>query len=72
MRKTFMAIDQYDQTYHDLGEHPRKELLNRLGHRKCRKMYCDRKDGSAIHVGYVIGRYWCTLYEVKPFERSGQ
>lgn len=71
MSKNYMSIDQYGQTFHDLGENPLKSLKERLGSRKVSKMYRDRCDGSTIHVGYVIGQHWCTLYEVKPFEGSG-
>ena len=67
MSNNYMSIDQYGQTYHDLGKHPRKELMERLGFRKSSKMYRDKIDGTAIHVGYVIGQRWCRLYEVKPF-----
>lgn len=70
MKSNFMAIDQYGQTYHELGNHPRKELIERIGNRHVSKMYQDRKDGSVVHVGYVIGQHWLTLYEVNPFERS--
>jgi hypothetical protein len=66
----YMAIDQYGQTYHDLGQHPRKELIERIGSGHVSKMYLDKKDGGSVQVGYVIGQYWLTLYEVKPFERS--
>lgn len=65
----FMAIDQYGQTYHNLGKHPRKELIERVGGGKVSKMYQDKKDGSTVHTGYVIGGLWLSLYEVKPFER---
>ena len=67
----FMAIDQYGQTYHNLGKHPRKELMERIGCQHVSKMYQEKKDGRIIHAGYVVGQHWCTLYEVKPFERSG-
>lgn len=67
----FMAIDQYGQTYHHLGKHPRKELMERLGCQHVNKIYLDKKDGRTVHVGYVIGQHWCTLYEVKPFEGGG-
>ena len=63
-----MGIDQYGQTYHNLGKYPRKELLARLRYRKAEKMYQDKKDGSTMHCGYVIGRNWITLYEVNPVE----
>jgi hypothetical protein len=26
------------------------------------KMYVDGKDGTAVHIGYVVGRHWCTAY----------
>ena len=71
MKNNFMAIDQYGQTYHDLGSHPRKKLIERIGSGHVSKMYLDKKDGGSVHVGYVIGQHWLTLYEVKPFERSG-
>ncbi len=70
MKDNYMAIDQYGQTYHGLGQHPRKELIERIGSGHVSKMYLDKKDGSVVHVGYVIGQHWLTLYEVKPFERS--
>ena len=66
--KNIMGIDQYGQTYHKLGKYPRKELLERLGYKKADKMYRDKKDGSTVHCGYVIGRNWISLYEVKPIE----
>ena len=68
MSKNFMSIDQHGQTQHDLGAHPRKTLMERLGRKRVGKMYRDKIDGTAVHVGYVIGQHWCTLYEVKPFE----
>jgi hypothetical protein len=66
--RNFMAINKYGHTFHDLGQHPRKELMKRIGCRHVSKMYHDRKDASVIHVGYVVGQHWCTLYEVKPYE----
>ena len=63
-----MGVDQYGETYHNLGKHPRKELLRRLGYRSAVKMYRDKKDGSTVSYGYVIGRLWISLYRVEPFE----
>lgn len=63
-----MARDQYGTTYHNLGAHPRKVLLTKLGRRHASRMYQDR-DGAPIHIGYVIAGLWLTLYQVKPFER---
>ena len=64
-----MGNDQYGGLYHDLGKHPRKELLNQLGYKTAQKMYRDKKDGSIVHCGYVIGHYWITLFHIEPFER---
>ena len=61
----YMAIDQYGQTYPHLGQFPRQALMNQLSG-KVSKMYVDKTDGSTVHVGYVIGGNWLTLYEVKP------
>ena len=38
-----------------------KELRQQVRGR-CSKMYIDRKDGSALHIGYVIGDHWLTMY----------
>lgn len=31
-----------------------------------RRMYRDKLDGRIIHVGYVLGRYWCEAFV--PYE----
>jgi hypothetical protein len=65
-----MGIDQYGKTYHDLGEHPRQELLRRLGYQSATRMYRDKKDGSSVACGYVIGRLWVDLYRIEPLENK--
>ena len=65
--KYLMGIDQYGTHYDDLGKYPRKELLARLGYKQAKKMYVDKKDGTTVHCGYVVGHWWITLYEVRPF-----
>lgn len=67
--KHYMAIDQYDQTHHGLT-HPRKDLLSRFDRKHAAKMYVDKKDGSCVHVGYVIAGLWLTVYEVSRMERA--
>ena len=64
---TYMAIDQYGTTYHNLGTHPRQSLLQRLYRTKAAKMYVDTTDGQARHVGYIIAHLWIRLYHVEPF-----
>ena len=66
----YMAVDQYGQTFHNLGKFPRKELLCRLGRKRAAKMYVDKKNGNAAHIGWIIGGLWLTVYEVKPMERA--
>jgi hypothetical protein len=68
--KTYMAIDQYGETYHDLGKFPRKALLERLGRSKAGKMYIDNNKGESFHCGWVIGNLWLTVYEVKPMRKA--
>lgn len=65
----YMAIDQYGQTYHGL-EHPRKDLLERLGRSHAEKMYRDTLDGRTVCTGYVIADLWLTLYRVEPYEKE--
>jgi len=64
----YIGVDQYGTTYHNLGNHPRKELLKRLYATKAEKMYQDKKNGDTVHTGYIIKGCWITLLEVKPFE----
>jgi hypothetical protein len=65
----YMAIDQYGQTYHGL-EHPRKDLLSKLGRQHASKMFVDGKDGKTYMIGYVIGGLWLRVFEVKPVRLS--
>lgn len=63
-----MAIDQYGQTHHNLGPHPRKTLLERLGRKHCARMFVDRKDSTPVHIGWIIGGLWLTVYKVERME----
>ncbi len=63
--KVFMGVDQYGNTYHGLI-HPRKDLIDRTGKQHVSKMYVDNKAGESFHIGYVVGPFWVTLYEVSP------
>jgi len=59
-----IGVNQYGHIYKIAGKFPRKELLEKLGATKASKMYVDRLDGSAVHVGYVIRNEWITIYDV--------
>lgn len=67
----WIAIDQYGGV-HNLGEtsHPRKALLDKIGGSSAAKMYVDKKDGGASHIGYIVNGLWCTLYTVTRFEKE--
>ena len=56
-----LFIDQYGNRFF---AHTVKELRKQIGMggSKVGKMYRDRKDGSTIHTGYIIGGHWLTMY----------
>lgn len=64
--KTYMALDQYGNAFHDLGPHPRKALLERLGRQHADRMYIDSTSDGPKHVGWIIAGLWLTVYEVIP------
>lgn len=68
--KNHTAQDQWGNWFHNLGPHPRKELLKRLAASSASKIYRDTAKGTAVHVGYIVAGHWLTLFEVKPFERE--
>ena len=59
-----LFLDQYGNRYF---VNTVKELCQKVYYSKAKKMYCDKKDGTTVHVGYVIGQYWMTEYA--PVER---
>lgn len=67
---TTMGLDQYGETYHDLGPTPRATLLKRLGRHNAERMYRDGADGS-YHVGYIIAGRWIEIFDVKPWRHAG-
>jgi hypothetical protein len=48
-----------------------KELRSKIGcgGSRVRKMFRDKKDGSYVHVGYVVGQHWLTAF--RPVEIPG-
>ncbi len=63
----YIATDQYGNTIR-LKEHPRKELLEKLGASNARKVYQDHRDGTTSHVGYIVNGLWFTVEVVQPWE----
>jgi hypothetical protein len=65
---TYMAIDQYGETYHNLGPRPRKALLDRLGRKHAARMYVNTKTRETVHIGWIIAGRWLTVYRVERME----
>lgn len=53
-----LFVDQYGDKF---GATTVRELRAKVGGR-CSKMYVDRRDGTTVHVGYVIGEHWLTMF----------
>ena len=62
---TYIGIDQYGQHFPLFTDHPRKELMEHLGRKSARKMYCDLRDGGYAHIGYVIAGLWIRVFGVE-------
>lgn len=58
-----LYIDQYGNKW---GARTVKELREKIGGGKISKMYLDKTDGRSVHIGYIVGRHWCTAY--RPVE----
>lgn len=65
--KYMLYIDQYGAR---IWAKSRKELAQLAGGGRVNKMYRDKKDGSTVHVGYVVGKRWFTCYV--PYEQFAQ
>lgn len=66
-----LFIDQYGNHFY---AHTVKELRRQIGMggSAVTRMHVDRKDGSTITVGYVIGTHWLTMYApVYKTEKKG-
>jgi hypothetical protein len=63
-----IGFDHHGGAYHDLGPHPRKELLARLGRKSAAKMYRDGANGAVHHVGYIIAGLWIELFRIERFD----
>ena len=53
MKAYHLFLDQYGQP---IWARTVEELRAEVGGGRASKMYTDKKDGSTVHVGYVIGR----------------
>ena len=57
--KPMLYVDQYGDKFYASTV---RELREKIGGGRVGKMYRDLKDGGTVHVGYVVGRHWCSAY----------
>jgi hypothetical protein len=59
--KRLLYVDQYgNRFYASTVAELRSQIA--MGGSRVSKMYRDKKDGSVVHVGYVVGEHWLTAY----------
>lgn len=63
MKVTKLYVSQYGGRYY---AKTLKDLKAKVGGGSVSIMYTDKKDGSTVKSGYVIGNLWLTAYV--PFE----
>jgi len=69
MTYQYIAFDQYNNNF-KIKKYPRKELLEHLGRERAEKMYIDTADGKTMHIGYVIGGHWLSVFKLSPFKEA--
>lgn len=60
-----LYIDQYGNHWHAATV---RELCEKIGRSKAKRMYIDKRDGSTRHIGYVVGPHWCRAFT--PYEKA--
>jgi hypothetical protein len=65
MKPNHLWIDQHGA---HVWAHTVKELRERAGGGRVAKQYCDKKDGTTVHNGYIVGGRWFTRYA--PVEKA--
>lgn len=56
-----LYLDQYGSRFWANNVRELRKQVG-MGGSKVSKMYRDKKDGSIVHVGYVIGQHWLTAF----------
>jgi hypothetical protein len=63
-KETKLWLDQYGYKYY---ASTRAELIKKVcpytKYPKVSKMYQDKKDGTTVHVGYIVSYHWLTAYK---------
>lgn len=58
-RAVYLWVDQYGGL---VRAATRKELREKCGGGRVSPMYQDRKDGTSVRCGYVVGQRWFTQF----------
>ncbi len=66
IKSKYIAEDQYGNRYW-IKEHPRKELMEKMGYSSAEKLFQYDDEGVSWHVGYKVGPHWFTLYHVSAY-----
>lgn len=61
-RKLLLYMDQFGNHFYARSVKELRQQIGRGGSRISR-LYQDRKDGSVVHTGYVIGGHWLMMFE---------
>lgn len=57
-----LYIDQWGNRYWASTVRELREQIG-MGGSTVSKMYQDKRDGSVVHIGYVVGQHWLTAYQ---------
>jgi len=74
MKLGYLAIDERTGERLALtgAEHPRKQLLAKLGRKHADKMFCDTTSGDPKHIGYIVNGQWFRVYEVHDWQGKAE
>lgn len=59
--KLRLYIDQWGNRFYASTVKELREQIG-MGGSRVSKMYVDKKDGRTVHVGYVVGRHWLSMF----------
>ena len=60
--KPTLYLDQWGNRYWANNVRELRKQIG-MGGSKVSKMYVDKKDGTCVHTGYVVGQHWLTAFK---------
>lgn len=61
MKNATLYLDQWGNRFYATSRKDLRQQI-RFGGSRVSKMYRDKKDGSVVHCGYIIGTHWLIAY----------